>query len=384
MRFSFKAGLAAAQIAATTCAIFFGAEAASAQPADAPVPVVETTVGQGDVNIVLDGLGTVRALNEATIRSQVTGVLQSVDFAEGATVHRGDVLAQIDPRPYQAALEQAEAQKQRDEASLADTQTNLDRNTPLLSRGFATDQLVTNEKYQIAELQASVKADQATIDNAQTQLSYTTLTAPFDGVVGLRLLDVGNVIHPNDTTGLVVVSQIQPVSVVFTLPATELPQVQAAQQSGKVTVIARDQSGTSVLDTGELLATSNAANPQTGTIQFKAVFPNAQRRLWPGTFVDTEVVVSVRHDGLTVPNDALQQGPDGPFVYVVDPSGKAHVARVRVDQRAHGGALIGEGLHAGEVVVTQGQSRLTEGTQVVAASPAQVPNTSTASAGMLP
>ena len=218
MRFSVKAGLAAAQIAATTCAIFFGAEAASAQPADAPVPVVETTVGQGDVNIVLDGLGTVRALNEATIRSQVTGVLQSVDFAEGATVHRGDVLAQIDPRPYQAALEQAEAQKQRDEASLADTQTNLDRNTPLLSRGFATDQLVTNEKYQIAELQASVKADQATIDNAQTQLSYTTLTAPFDGVVGLRLLDVGNVIHPNDTTGLVVVSQIQPVSVVFTLP----------------------------------------------------------------------------------------------------------------------------------------------------------------------
>ena len=349
-----------------------------------PVPVVATPVRQRDVPIVLSGLGTVQALNTATVRSQVTGLLQTVNFVEGQQVHRGDVLAQIDPRPYQARLEQAQAQLARDQAQLADAQANLGRNLPLLRRGFATDQQVTDQKYQVAQLQSALKSDQAAIDDAQTQLSYTTLAAPFDGVTGVRMLDVGNIIHPTDANGLVVVTQVQPISVLFTLPAADIAQVQDALSKGPVQAVAYDQTGTRALDTGRLLLVNNQANPQSGTVELKALFPNLGRRLWPGTFVNVELTLSVAKSALTVPTDAVQLGPQGEFVYVIGPDDKVVVRPMQVAQRFRGEALVAKGLNPGETVVAQGQYRLTAGALVVPSAPTQVANSSPATAGLLP
>jgi multidrug efflux system membrane fusion protein len=348
------------------------------------VPVVTTAVQQQDVPIVLTGLGIVQALNTATIRSQVTGILERVDFTEGQTVKKGDVLAQIDPRIYQAQLDQARAQLARDQALLANQQTNLGRNEPLLQRGFATDQQVAGERAQISQTQSTTKADQALIDNAQTQLDFTTLRAPFDGVTGLRLIDIGNVIHPTDPGGLVVLTQLQPISVLFTLPAADIPAVQAALGRGAVQATVYDQAGTKKLDSGTLLLINNQADPNSGTVQLKATFPNAERQLWPGTFVNAEVTTSVVKSAVTVPTDAVQQNDKGQFVFVVGSDQKVSTRQVQIGQRVRGVALVSDGLKAGETVVVQGQYRLTPGTVVTASTPAQVPNTTTASAGMLP
>ena len=386
MRRSIKLGLGFAGVAGGTLLgmQFLGVPAPAAAPAPSAVPVVTTTVQQHDVPIVLDGLGTVQALNSATVRSQITGLLQTVNFVEGQTVHRGDMLAQIDARPYQARLEQAEAQLSRDQAQLASVQVNLNRNLPLLKSGFATDQLVTDQKYQIAQLQAAAKSDQAAIDDARAQLSYTTLTAPFDGITGVRTLDVGNVIHPTDANGLVVVTQVQPISVLFTLPSADIAQVQGALDTGPVQAVAYDQMGTHALDTGRLLLVNNQADPNSGTVQLKALFPNLQRRLWPGTFVNVELTTSVVKSALTIPMNAVQLGANGEFAFVVGPDDKVVMNSVQVSQRHRGEALVAQGLSPGETVVTQGQYRLTAGTQIVASAPAQVADSSTATAGMLP
>jgi multidrug efflux system membrane fusion protein len=304
MHIAVKSGLSFAAVAAGAALIMrlVGGSAPAPPPPPAPaVPVVAAPVQQHDVAIILSGLGTVQALNTATIRSQVTGLLQTVSFIEGQQVRRGDVLAQIDPRPYQARLAQAEAQLSRDQAQLTNAEVNLNRNVPLLSRGFATDQQVTDQRSQVAQLQSALQSDQAAIDDARTQLSYTTLTAPFDGVTGVRMLDVGNVIHPTDANGLVVVTQVQPISILFTLPATDIGQVQDALSRGPVRAVAYDQTGTAAIDTGQLLLINNQANPQSGTVQLKALFPNVQRRLWPGTFVDIELATAVAKAALTVP-----------------------------------------------------------------------------------
>ena len=349
----------------------------------APVPVMTAQVRQGDVPIILGGLGTVQALNTATIRSQVTGLLQSVDFVEGQQVHRGGILAQIDPRPYQAMLAQAQAQMARDQAQLANTETNLNRNLPLLSKGFATDQQVTDQKSQVSQLQSALKSDEAAVDNAQTQLGYATLAAPFDGVTGVRQIDVGNIIHPTDVQGLVTLTQVQPIAVMMTLPAADIAQVQDALAAGTVQAVAYDQAGTKALDAGQLLLVNNQADPATGTVQLKALFPNLQRRLWPGTFVNVELTTSVAKAALTVPADAVQQGPQGAFIYVVG-GGKAEVRPVQTGQQRRDVAIVAKGLNAGETVVTQGQYRLTAGAAVVPSKPADVPSSSTATAGLLP
>jgi multidrug efflux system membrane fusion protein len=355
-----------------------------AAPPNAAVPVVTAPVQQGDMPIILSGLGTVQALNTATIRSQVTGLLQSVDFVEGQEVHRGDTLAQIDPRPLQARLAQAEAQMGRDQAQLANIEVNINRNLPLLSRGFATDQQVTDQRSQAAQIGSAVKSDQAAMDDAQTQLSYATLTAPFDGVTGVRRIDVGNVIHPTDAEGLVTMTQVQPIAVLMTLPAASIAQVQDALASGAVPAVAYDQAGAQVLDTGQLLLVNNQADPQTGTVQLKALFPNLQRRLWPGTFVNIELTTSVAKAALTVPADAVQQGPQGAFIYVVGADGKAEVRPVQAGQQRRDVAVITQGLNPGETVVVQGQYRLTAGVAVVPSKPADVPGSSSATAGLLP
>ncbi len=349
-----------------------------------PVPVVVTKVERGDVPIVLKGLGTVQADNTAIVRSQVTGLLQSVNFKEGQAVKRGDLLAQVDPRPNQARLDQAKAQLARDQAQLTNIQTNLDRNVPLLKQGFATDQQVANQKSQLSQMESTVMSDQAAVEDAQTQLSYTSLVAPFDGITGIRTLDVGNVIHPTDATGLVTVAQVQPISVLFTLPASTIPDVQTSLKVGEVSAIAFDQSGSRQLDTGHLLLINNQADPATGTVQLKALFPNSEKRLWPGVFVNVELILRTVKDGLTIPTNAIQQGANGEFVFVVDAGGKVSSRRVTVTQRERGRALVGAGLNAGETVVTQGQYRLVPGTVVTSSSPDKIADGSTATAGMLP
>jgi multidrug efflux system membrane fusion protein len=341
-------------------------------------------VQQQDVPLILTGIGTVQALNTAVIRSQVTGILEQVKFTEGQAIKRGDVLAQIDPRVYQAQVNQAKAQLSRDEALLTNQRINLQRNEPLLQRGYATDQQVTGERAQIAQTQSTLEADQAMIDNAQTQLDFATLRAPFDGITGVRLTDVGNLVYANSSPGVVVLTQMQPISVVFTLPASAISAVQAALERGPLSTTVYDQSGQNKLDEGNLLLINNQADPKSGTVQLKANFPNARRQLWPGTFVNVAVTTSVAKGALTVPTDAIQQNDRAQFVYVVGSDQAVSGRPVKIEQRVRGTALVSDGLTAGETVVVQGQYRLTPGTKVVRASPDQVPNTTTASAGMLP
>ncbi len=356
----------------------------AAAPAAPAVPVVITPVKQTDVAIVLSGLGTVQALNTAVIRSQVTGLLQSVNFTEGQEVKRGDLLAQIDPRLQQAALEQAKATQGRDQAHLTNAQTNINRNRPLLSKGFATEQQVTDEQSQITQLENDARSDEAAVDNAQTQLSYTSLMAPFDGVTGIQALDVGNIIHPTDATGLVTVTQVQPITVVFVLPAANIQAVQEALAAGPVQAAAYDQAGTRLLDTGKLLLINNQADPATGTVQLKAVFPNAKRLLWPGTFANVTLTLRTVHNGLTIPTDAVQQGTHGLFVFVVGPDNKVIDTPIEVQQRERGVALVSRGLQPNEAVIEQGQYNLVDGTSVVASKPGQVANASPATSGLLP
>jgi multidrug efflux system membrane fusion protein len=360
--------------------------AAAPQPVP-PVPVIATTVQQRDFPIVLTGIGTVTALSTATVRSQVTGLLVDVPFKEGQFVKKGDLLAQIDPRTFQAQLDQAEANLARDQAHLENAQINLSRYVPLAKKGFAPEQQVATQQAMVAQQQATVQNDQSAIEYAKTELDYTKLVAPFDGVTGIRLLDVGNIIQPTNTTGLVVVTQVQPISVIFTLPMGDIPEVQDALAKGPLETIAFSQDGKTQLDTGQLLLVDNQADPTSGTVRLKAIFPNQQRRLWPLTFVNVRLVTSVQHNGLTVPLDAIQQGPQGQFVFVVGQDHKVAMRPVSVRETLTGEALIDKGLSAGEAVVVRGQYRLSQGTLVALAdpnNPSAVPNPSTATSGMLP
>jgi multidrug efflux system membrane fusion protein len=367
---------------------------ATKQEPPAPVPVVATTVQQRDFPIVLTGIGNVTALNSATVRSLVTEQILSIDFKDGEFVKKGQFLAQLDPSTYQAQLDQAEANLARDEAHLENAQINLTRYIPLQKKGFAPEQQVATQQAMIAQHQATVKADQAAIEYAKTELSYTKLVAPFDGVAGIRLLDVGNIIHSSTTRGspsepnaLVVVNQVQPISVMFTLAAADIPAVQEALAKGSVKVIALSANGKTELDTGTLAAIDNQANTTSGTITLKAIFPNPHRKLWPGMFVNVRVVTQVQDNGLTVPLDAIQQGPQGQFVFVVGQDHKVAMRPVSVRETLTGEALIDKGLSVGETVVVRGQYRLTPGTAVSLADPndpAAVPNPTPASAGLLP
>lgn len=337
-------GVGALAVVGAAAALALRAPPETVAPALAPVPVLAVPVQQHDLPIVLSGIGTVQALNSATVRSQITGLLDTVNFIEGQQVRRGDVLAQIDPRTYQSKLSQAQAQLGRDQAQLADTQTNLARNVPLLQEGFATDQTVTNQRSQVDQLQNTVKADQAEVDNAQTQLSYATLTAPFDGVTGVRLLDVGNIIHPTDPSGLVVVNQVQPISILFTLPADKIDAVQDALAKGSVAATAYDQTGKAVLDEGRLLLINNQADPHSGTVQLKALFPNLHNHLWPGVFVNVSLTTAMVQAALTVPTDAVQQGAAGQFIFVIGADHKVTPRPVKTGQRLHDVTLVTTGL----------------------------------------
>ncbi|HTG18624.1 MAG TPA: efflux RND transporter periplasmic adaptor subunit [Reyranella sp.] len=339
-------------------------KAAVAPVAPAPVPVVAGVVSSHEVPLYLRGVGTVIGYNTDVVRSQIQGQLTQIAFTEGQTVEAGDLLAQIDPRPYQAQLDQMTANRDRDQAQLANAIANLGRYTELQNKGYATPQLSDTQKAQVAQLQSAIKADEALIEQAEVQLSYTRLTSPIPGITGVRQIDVGNIIHPTDPNGLVVVAQVEPISLIFTLPQSELPRIQAQMTKGPLTVIAYSQDDKIKLDEGKLLLVNNQIAQTTGTIQLKATFPNAAHRLWPGQLVNARLLVDTRKDGLTIAAPAVQQGQTGSYVYVISPDGKAEVRPVTVAQISEGQALIDSGLKANETVVIDGQYRLRQDSPV--------------------
>jgi multidrug efflux system membrane fusion protein len=342
-------------------------EKAAAAPAPPPaVPIVAGTVAQHDVPIYLSGVGTVIAYNTDVVRAQIQGQIVSINFTEGQTVHAGDLLAQIDPRPYQALIDQYTGNLERDQAQFINAQANLTRYTQLGDKGWATPQLIETQKAQVGQLQAAIKADQALIDAAKVQLSFTRLTSPIDGVVGIRQIDVGNIISPSSANGLVVVTQINPISLIFTLPETVLPKIQQQQQktNSPLEVLAYSQDDTVQLDQGVLGLVNNEILQTTGSIQLKANFANKTHRLWPGELVNARLLVDTRRNGLTVAASAVQQGPSGAYVYVVDPNNTVASRPVKVAQISGGQALIDSGLKANEQVVVDGQYKLEPGTRV--------------------
>jgi membrane fusion protein, multidrug efflux system len=342
-------------------------KASATTPAEPPpVPIVAGTVAQHDVPIYLTGVGTVIAYNTDVVRAQIQGQIISINFTEGQTVHTGDLLAQIDPRPYQALIDQYTGNLQRDQAQLKNAQLNLTRYTTLGNKGWATPQLVETQQAQVGELQAALKSDQALIDEAKVQLSYTRLTAPIDGIVGIRQIDVGNIISPSNTNGLVVVTQLHPISLIFTLPETNLPQIQQHEQKSKaaLTVLAYNQDNTIRLDQGQLGLVNNEILQTTGSIQLKANFDNKSNRLWPGELVNARLLVDTQHNGLTVPASVVQQGAKGPYAYVVNPDNTVAIRPIKVAQISDGQALVDSGLQPNEQVVTDGQYKLQPGTRV--------------------
>jgi membrane fusion protein, multidrug efflux system len=276
------------------------------------------------------------------------------------------VLAQIDPRPYEAQIDQLTANRDRDQAQLKNAEANLGRYTTLGDKGFATPQLIDTQQAQVAQIKSAIKADEALIDAAKVQLAYTRLTSPIGGVTGIRQIDIGNVIHPTDPNGLVVVTQIEPISLIFTLPETVLPQIQEQQlkTTAPLTVLAYSQDDAIKLDEGKLTLVDNQIQQTTGTIRLKAEFANTGHRLWPGELINVRLLVDTRHDGLTVPASAVQQGPRGAYAYVIDSDDTAEVRPLKVAHVNGGEALIDSGLTANERVVVDGQYRLQAGAHV--------------------
>jgi membrane fusion protein, multidrug efflux system len=326
-----------------------------------PVPVVAQQVKSGDVPIYLRGIGTVYAYNTVVVRSQITGQLVQITFKEGQQVKKGDLIAEIDPQPYQALSDQYTANKKRDEAQLQNAEANLKRYTP---RGFASSQLLETQQAQVDQLKAAVQSDDALIRAAEVQLSYTRLTSPIDGITGIRQIDIGNIIHPADPNGLVTVTQIEPISVIFTLPEGDLPQIQQQLAKGPLTVFAYSQDNEVKLGEGQFLLVNNQINQMTGTLQIKANFPNKDHKLWPGQLINAWLLLDTRHNALTVAASAIQQGPNGAYTYVIRPGNIAEVQTVRVAQVTGGQALIDSGLAADEQVVVDGQYRLQPGSHV--------------------
>ena len=342
-------------------------KAAAAPPPKLVVPVVGGVVTQHDVPIYLSGVGTVIAYNTDVVRAQIQGQIISINFTEGQAVHAGDLLAQIDPRPYQAQIDQFTGNLERDQAQLVNARSNFARYSELGDKGWATPQLIETQKAQVGQLEAAIKADQALIDAAKVQLSFTRLTSPIDGIVGIRQIDVGNIISPSTTNGLVVVTQIDPISLIFTLPETDLPLIQQQQERTKapLAVAAYSQDDTLPLGQGQLGLVNNQILQTTGSIQLKANFPNAMHKLWPGQLVNARLLVDTRHNGLTVPAPAVQQGPNGAYVYVIRPDDTVESRPVKVAQISGGDALIDSGLKANERVVVDGQYKLQPGVQVM-------------------
>jgi membrane fusion protein, multidrug efflux system len=330
-----------------------------------PVPVTPGIVETTDVPIYLEGLGTAQAFNTVMVRSRVDGQVQRIAFTEGQEVKTGDLLAQIDPALFQAQLDQSVAKKAEDEAQLAIARLTLARDAELLTNRILAQQDYDTQKALVAQLEALIKADQATIDNAKVQLGYTTITAPLDGRTGIRLVDEGNIVHANDLNGLVVLTQLRPISVVFTLPEQNLgPIQQHTRRDETLSVFALDRDNHTTLGEGTLAVIDNQIDSTTGTIRLKANFPNPDLKLWPGQFVNVRLLLETRKGATVVPASVIQRGPDGAFAFVITPDLEAQVRPVQVALIARGQALIDEGLRPGERVVVDGQYKLQQGSKV--------------------
>ena len=337
-----------------------------------PVPVVAGVVRKRDVPIYLDGIGTVQAYNTATVHPQISGALTTVAFQEGQDVKKGDLLAVIDPRPNQAQLDGAIAKKNQDLAQLNNAKAQLDRFTELFKKGALDHQSFDTQRFLVDQLEATVQADQAAIESAQTQLSYTQITAPFDGRCGIRQVDQGNYVTPSST--LVVLTQLKPISVIFTLPQQNLIEVNQAFTKGPLKVAALDSTQTKTLEDGTLAVVDNQIDTTTGTIKLKASFSNQDLKLWPGQFVNSRLLVTTRHEGLVVPTSVVQHGPNGTYAYVITPDKKAEMRPVQVGPIDGGQALIDSGLQEGEQVVVDGQYKLQPGSLVQITTPNQAAN----------
>jgi membrane fusion protein, multidrug efflux system len=345
--------------------------AAETAPTPAPaIPVSAGTAERRDVPIYLTGLGTVQAFNTVTVKTRVDGELVKVAFTEGQDVKAGDLLAQIDPRPFQATLDQAAAKKVQDEANLANAKLDLQRFSDLATRSFAPKQQVDTQRAMVTQLEAQIRGDQAAIDSAQTQLDYTTIKSPLTGRTGIRLVDQGNIVHATDATGLVVVTQLQPISVIFTLPESDLASVQSALTSGPVRIFAMDRDSDRQLAEGTLAVLDNQINQTTGTIRIKGTFPNKDGALWPGEFLNIRLLARTAPNAVTVPSSALQRGPNGYYAYVVKPDSTVETRPLKVGQISDGAAIVDDGMAAGDKVVTAGQYRLQPGARVEVNNPA--------------
>ena len=333
-----------------------------------PVPVVAGVVAQKDVPLYLNGLGTVQAFNTVTVRSRVDGQVVKIAFTEGQDVHTGDELVEIDPAPYRTLLAQAVAKQGQDEAQLTNAQTDLKRYADLLAKGGVTQQVFDTQKALANQLEAAVKADQAAIDSAKVQLAYTTIVSPIAGRIGIRLVDQGNIVHAADATGLVVITQLQPISVVFTLREQMLNKIQQQQSlTPDLTVLAMDRNHTELLGEGKLTVIDNQIDTTTGTIKLKATFPNKDLRLWPGQFVNARLLLSVRKASAVVPASVVQRGPEGPlaaFAFVIKDDQTVEIRALKVAQIEQDEALIEDGLSPGERVVVDGQYKLQKGSRV--------------------
>src|SRR5271167_769352 len=323
--------VAGGAVAVTRTSVFRSTAAPPAPVEPPPIGVVAAAVQSHDVPIYLRGVGTVIAYNNVLIRSQITGQLVKISFVQGQTVKTGDVLAVIDPRPYQAQLDQAIANRDRDQAHLENATLDLNRYTELAKQQSIAQQLADSQKAIVAQIVAIIKSDEAIIESARVNLGYTNLTSPIDGVTGIRQLDIGNIIHPTDVNGLVDVAQIDPISLIFTLPQTDFIRVQERMAQGPLTVFVDDQNGLQI-DQGRLNLIDNQIIQTTGTIRLRAEFPNQKHLLWPGELVNVRLLLDTRRDALTVDASAVQQGPNGAFVYVVDDNKIAHMQPVRVAQ----------------------------------------------------
>ncbi len=329
-----------------------------------PIAVDTAAVGHSDVPIYLEGLGTVQAFYTVTVTARVDGEIQKIGFTEGQTVHKGDLLAQIDPRPNEAAYQQALATKAKDAAMLANAKLDLDRYTLLQPQDLASKQTVDTAHANVDQLTAQVKVDQAAVDNARTQLDYTRITSPIDGRTGIRLIDPGNIVRAAGTAGIVVVTQVQPISVVFTLPEEDLSIVGAALAAGPVQVTTLSRDGNTVLDQGTLALIDNQIDQATGTARLKATFDNAHNTLWPGQYVNARVLVRTERNVLTVPSAAVQLGPNGPFTYVVKGDSTVEVRPLELGVESRGLTVITKGIALNERVVTSNQYRLQAGVRV--------------------
>jgi multidrug efflux system membrane fusion protein len=334
------------------------------------VPVVVATAQRGDLPVFYDGLGTVTAFNTVTVRSRVDGQIVKINFTEGQTVHQGDALVEIDPRPYQVQLEQAEGQLAKDQAQLRDVQVDYGRYQLLFKEGVIPKQQVDSQEAQVGQFAGAIRADQASIDSAKLQITYSHIIAPITGRVGLRLVDMGNIVHATDVNGLLVITQLQPIAVIFSLPQDQLSQVMSKLQGKQLPVEAYDRDDVRKIATGKLLTIDNQIDTTTGTYKLKSVFDNGKNDLFPNQFVNIHLLVDTKRNVTIVPSTAIQRGPQGTYVYLMQKDSSVKIRPVTVALTSGNSVGIGAGLQPGDSVVVDGQDKLQDGSKIEARSPA--------------